>query len=101
MCSGINFQAQGRLLDHWCLFLALGNAPNSSAMNFNCGGKEKVEQIESSIDINTAVCKIDSWWEGTVQCRELSMVLCADLEGWDEGTWEGGTRERGHMNAYG
>ena len=41
-------------------------------------------------------CKIDSQWELAVRCRELSSVLCDDLEWWDSvgGQWEvqeGGT----------
>ena len=30
------------------------------------------------------MCETDSWWEAAVQHRELSLVLCDDLEGWDE-----------------
>ena len=33
----------------------------------------------------TAMCKKDSWWEAAVQHRELSSVLCGDLEGRDGG----------------
>ena len=29
------------------------------------------------------------WWEAAVQQRKPSLVLCDDLEGWDEGTEEG------------
>ena len=35
----------------------------------------------------TYKCKIDSWWEVTIQCKELSSVLCDNLEGWN---WRGG-----------
>ena len=42
---------------------------------------------------NTAVWTIDSWWEAAVSCRELSSVLCDDLEGWD-GAGIGGMGER-------
>jgi len=29
------------------------------------------------------VCKTDSQWEAAIWCRELILVLCANLEGWD------------------
>ena len=38
---------------------------------------------DSSIEKYIAVCKIDSQWEFAVRCRELNMVLCDNLEGWD------------------
>ena len=28
------------------------------------------------------MCKIDSWWVSAIQYRELSLVLCDDLDGW-------------------
>jgi len=31
------------------------------------------------------MCKADSEWEAVVQHRELSLVLCDDLDGWDGG----------------
>ena len=37
------------------------------------------------IYINTTMYKIDSQWDAAVLHRELSSVLCDDLEGWDEG----------------
>ena len=45
--------------------------------------------------IYTTTCKIDSWWEAAAQHREISSMLCNDLEGWDR---EGGreTQERGY-----
>ena len=30
----------------------------------------------------TAICKTDSKWEAAIQHRELSSVLCDDIEGW-------------------
>ena len=33
--------------------------------------------------------------EHAIKHRELSLVLCDDLEGWDGG-WEGGSRGRGY-----
>ena len=33
--------------------------------------------------IYTTTCKIASWWEAAAQHREISLVLCDDLEGWD------------------
>ena len=44
--------------------------------------------------------KIDSYWETAEQHRELSSVLRDDLEGWDVGGWEGGSRQRGYMYIY-
>ena len=44
--------------------------------------------------------KIDSYWETAEQHRELSSVLRDDLEGWDLGGWEGGSRRRGYMYIY-
>ena len=38
---------------------------------------------EEDLRIYTTMCKIDSWWEAALQHRELSSVLCEDLEGWD------------------
>ena len=35
------------------------------------------------------ICKTDSWWEAAAEQRELSLVLCDDLESWDEGEGEG------------
>ena len=29
------------------------------------------------------MCKIDSQWRPLYTCRELNLVLCDDLEGWD------------------
>ena len=42
------------------------------------------------------MCKRDSEWGAAVQQRELSLMLCDDLEGWDGG-WEGGSRGRGDV----
>ena len=39
----------------------------------------------------TAMCKTDNYWELTVSHRQLSSVLCGDLDGWNEdGWWEVG-----------
>ena len=35
--------------------------------------------------MHTTMCKIDSQWEAAIKHRELSSVLCDDLEGWDGG----------------
>ena len=37
-------------------------------------------------------------WESAVKCRELSLVFCDDLDGWDGG--KEGPRERGYMYTY-
>ena len=42
------------------------------------------------------MCKIAIYHEAAVKDRELSSVLCDDLEG-----WAGGSRGRGHMYTYG
>ena len=39
------------------------------------------------------MCKTDSQWVPAVYHRELSSVLCDDLEGWD-GKWVGGRFKR-------
>ena len=33
----------------------------------------------------SAVCETASYWEAAVWHRELNLVLCDDLEGWDGG----------------
>ena len=35
-----------------------------------------------------AICKLDSWWEFAAWFRELNLVLCDHLEGWDGGETE-------------
>ena len=44
----------------------------------------------------TTKCKRDSYWEGAAEHREISLVLCFHVEGWDR---EGGreTQEGGDM----
>ena len=41
--------------------------------------------------------KIGNWWEPAVWHRELSLVLCDDLDGWHGGGWEECPGERGYM----
>ena len=38
------------------------------------------------------MCKTESWWEAAAWHRELSLVLCDDLDRWECGG-EGGGRE--------
>ena len=46
-------------------------------------GKERVGQV-SSLETYTLPCvKLDSQWEFALRCRELKLVLCDHLEGWD------------------
>ena len=45
----------------------------------------------------TTLCEIDSWGEAAVERRELSLVLCDGLEGWDWGGWVGGRLQREGM----
>ena len=40
------------------------------------------------------MCKPDDKWEADGQPRELSLVLCDDLEGWDGGSGGGGRLRR-------
>ena len=42
--------------------------------------------------------KIDSYWETALQCREFTLVLSGDLEGWDKGV--GGRSEREGTYVY-
>ena len=48
----------------------------------------------------TCICKTESWWKSVIQHRELSLVLCDYLDGWDDGSgggvgqWNGSPRER-------
>ena len=46
-------------------------------------------------EICIATCKTDNSWEPAVWLRELSLVLCDDLDGWNGG--ERGPRGRGYM----
>ena len=47
--------------------------------------------------IYTTKCKIDSQWEAATQHREISSVLCDQLEGWDrECGREGDARGKRH-----
>ena len=41
-------------------------------------------------NVNITICKIESQWEFAVLHRELNLVLCDNLEGWDR--WEMGGR---------
>ena len=45
-------------------------------------GKERVGRTER-LALTSIVCKRDSLWEAAVQHKELSPVLCADLEQWE------------------
>ena len=53
--------------------------------------------VELRSNIYTTICRVDSQWETAVQQRELSFVLCDDLDGWDGGT--GGKLKRDVMYA--
>ena len=67
------------------------------------GGRKEQDKLEDyDRHIYTTVCKTDSPWKPAINHRELSLVLCDDLEGW--GWWgggEGSPRERGYTYAYG
>ena len=57
---------------------------------------EGVMNREGSTDLYTLPC-VKQITNG--KHRELNLVLCDDLEGWDEG-WEGDSREGGYMYTY-
>ena len=48
----------------------------------------------------TATCEAGGSWEAAVYHRELSLVFCGDLEGWDGGGQERGPRGRRYMYIY-
>ena len=48
----------------------------------------------------TSVCAIDSWWKSAVWHRELSALLCDNLDGWDGGGWVRGRLKRKGIYAY-
>ena len=54
---------------------------------------------ESSIDTYTLSCVEKSQWEVAAWHRELSLVLCDELERWD-GRWVGGRLRREGMYVY-
>ena len=46
------------------------------------------------------MCETDSWWGPAAKPRQLSSLLCDDLE-WRMGVgWEGGLKGRGYMYTY-
>ena len=62
------------------------------------GGRDKPRETHGHV--SATPCERDSWWEAAAKHRELSLVLCDQLEGWDEGAWEAGQRERGSMDVH-
>lgn len=50
--------------------------------------------------MGTATCEASGSWEAAVYHRELSLVFCGDLEGWDGGGQERGPRGRRYMYTY-
>ena len=57
---------------------------------------------ESNMETYITICKIDSQREFAVRVRKVKEGLCINLEGRDgEGGWEGGSKGRGHVYAYG
>ena len=55
---------------------------------------------ESAIDMYTTMCKIESQQEPAAYLRELTLMLCDDLEGWDGGAIVGGRSQRKGMSVY-
>ena len=58
------------------------------------GEREAGTSWENSIEIYRAMYKIDR--RKLLNNRELNLVLCDILEGWD-GVWKGGTRRRRYV----
>ena len=56
---------------------------------------------DSNMGTYMTIRKIDSQWEFAVCLRDLKQGLCINLEGYDGGRWEGGSRGRGHMYTWG
>ena len=54
------------------------------------GEKERVGGMESNMETNITICKIDSQWEFAVWLRELKLGIGNNLEGWGG---EGGRRD--------
>ena len=46
------------------------------------------------------MCKIESKWEAAGDHRELSSMLCGDLEGWDGNEGVGGRLKREEIYVY-
>ena len=53
---------------------------------------------KSNMKTYITICKIDSQREFAVCLRKFKRGLCINLEAWD---WEGGSKGRGYMYAYG
>ena len=63
------------------------------------GGEREWDELgDWDWHIHTTMCKIDSQWEPAVQHRELSSLLCDDLDGWDGGG--GGRSKREGIQVY-
>ena len=60
------------------------------------GRREWDELREYHGNIHITICKTDSKWEFTVQNRELNLVFCDNLEGWD-GVGDGRGFKTGHI----
>ena len=64
--------------------------------------EERVRCMEGvTWKLKITIYKIDSQWEFAVCLRELKQGLYFNLEGWDGGRWEGGSRGKGHIHTYG
>ena len=61
-------------------------------------GGEGEMYAKSNIETYITICKIDSQREFAVCLRKFKRGLCINLEAWD---WEGGSKGRGYMYAYG
>ena len=56
---------------------------------------------KSNLETYITICKIDSQLEFAIWLRKLNKGLCINLEGWDRGRWEGGSKGREYMYTYG
>ena len=56
---------------------------------------------KSNTETYITICKVDSQWEFAIWLRKLKQGLCTNLEGWDGKRWEGDSKGRGYMYAYG
>ena len=87
---------------YWWTYLqgSNGNTDINRLVDYRGARREWGKLREQSGNIYITICKIDSKWEFAVWHRELNLVLCDNLEGWD-GRWKGSSGGKGHMYTYG
>ena len=57
-------------------------------------GEEGVMYGKTNMETYTTMCKIERQREFAVWLRKLKQGLCINLEEWDGGRWERGSKER-------